>query len=175
MKIDAYLTPYYPEREDRFKDKIVIMLDVFRSSASVCAALCAGAKEIIPAETIERAATVFGMLDRDIRFLGGERKGMKLNNFDAGNSPAEYTAERVGGKTIVLTTTNGAMIYQRAKDAKARFIASFVNKAILLETLEKNYLNDGTEGLEIVFLCAGTDGRVSYEDSLAAGCFIDAL
>ena len=39
--------------------------------------------------------------------LGGERGGVRIDGFDLGNSPAEYTRPSVGGKVLVFTTTNG--------------------------------------------------------------------
>jgi 2-phosphosulfolactate phosphatase len=177
MKIDAFLTPYFPETESQFDDGIVVMIDVLRASTTVCAALSNGAKEIIPAESLEKAVKIYSGLDRESRFLGGERFGEKPEGFNAGNSPFEYNEEQVKGKTVIITTTNGTKTFQKAKQARLRLIGAFVNRAAVLEFISnelQQFLEEDKEP-KITLLCAGTNGRLSYEDVLCAGLFIDSL
>ncbi|MDQ1265239.1 MAG: 2-phosphosulfolactate phosphatase [Bacteroidota bacterium] len=175
MKIDTFLTPYFPEKEQQFNDSIVVMLDVLRASTTVCAALYNGAKEIIPSESHDKAVHIFSSLSREIRFLGGETNGLKPNGFDAGNSPLEYTPEAVKGKTVILSTTNGTKIFQKAKQAKIRLIGGFVNITSVINYIVKIYLHENNKDLNVTILCAGTNGRLSYEDTLCAGAYIHLL
>ncbi|MFA6572396.1 MAG: 2-phosphosulfolactate phosphatase, partial [Bacteroidota bacterium] len=85
MKIDTYFTSNIPERENQFKNSIVVMIDIFRSGSTICAALYNGAKEIIPCETIDKAVSIFNSLDKEMRLLGGERNGTKPGGFELGN------------------------------------------------------------------------------------------
>lgn len=175
MKIDAYFTPYFPEKEGQFNNAYIVMIDVLRASTVVSAAFYNGAKEIIPCENIDKAVSIFSNLDKDMRFLGGERKGLKPDSFNAGNSPFEYTKEKIEGKTIILTTSNGTKTFNKAKDAKYRIVGAFVNLNIVIEFLKYQLFNSSDENPEIYFLCAGTNGRLSYEDVICAGAFINKL
>jgi phosphosulfolactate phosphohydrolase-like enzyme len=70
MIIDAFLTPFFPEKENQFSDHIVVMIDVLRASTTICAALHNNAKEIIPCESLEKAVQIYGNLDRNVRIFG---------------------------------------------------------------------------------------------------------
>jgi len=175
MNIDAFLTPYFPEKEDRFKKSLVIMIDVLRAGTTICAALYNGAKEIIPNESVETAVKIYSSLSKDNRFLGGERDGRMPNGFDGGNSPSEYSMDVVNNKTIIFTTSNGTSTFLKAKDAVERIIGSFVNINAVLDFLTFFIHNYGQENLNITFLCSGTNGRLSYEDTTCAGAYIDLI
>ena len=99
--------------------------------------------------------------------LGGERGGLPIPGFDLGNSPAEYTRERVAGKTVVFTTTNGTRAMQRCKQASRVLLGAFVNFSAVCREL------GGVE--QVVLVCAGTDGHVTREDTLFAGAVVDDL
>jgi 2-phosphosulfolactate phosphatase len=174
MVVDAYLTPYFPETENQFDGSIVVMIDVLRASTSLTAALYNGAKEVIPVDTLDKAVRIYTSLSKEVRFLSGERNGIKPNGFDAGNSPLEYSEQAIKGKTIVLTTTNGSKTFQKAKLAKQRIIGSFVNFTAVKEYLQTliNEIEINNLQPKVYFLCAGTNGKLCYEDMLCAGAFI---
>ncbi len=173
MKIDAYLIPNLTEKELQFENSAVLMIDVLRASSSVCAALTNGAKEVITLETIDKAVQLFSSLSRESRFLGGERNGIKPTGFDAGNSPTEYIEEKVKGKSVIITTTNGSQIFQKCKDAKRKIVAGFINIDPVLDFLSNKCSEE--EISKIYIICAGNDGRLSFEDTLCAGAYIDRL
>lgn len=174
MKIDAYLTPFFPEREAQFNDSVVVMIDVLRASTTISACLNNGAKEIIPSESIDKAVHIYSSLSKESRFLGGERNGIKPSGFDAGNSPDDYPAELVKGKTVIITTSNGTQLFQKCKQAKLKLIAGFVNiDAVTKKINSFTELNPAVTG--VVVLCAGTNGRISYEDTICAGAIIEKI
>lgn len=177
IKLDTYFTPFFPEVEEQFKDDIVVMIDVLRASSTICAAFHSGAKEIIPFGEVQKAVSVYANLSKESRFLGGEREGVKPEGFDAGNSPFEYTPDRIEDRTIIFTTSNGTKIFVKAKHARKRYIGAFVNLNIVLKEIYSYIENDKSEGknTNITFLCAGTNGRVSYEDMTCAGAFLDSI
>ena len=177
MKIDAYLTPFFPETESQFEGTIAVMIDVLRSGTSICAALKNGAKEIIPSDSLDKAVSIYNSLSKEVRFLGGERNGQKPSGFNAGNSPSEYQSDAVAGKTVIISTTNGTKIFLKAKQASLRVIGGFANIGAVIGYLEKNYFDtpEAVERAKVVFLCAGTNGRLSYEDTICAGAFINIL
>ena len=172
MRIDCYITQDFVETENLFKDTILVMIDVLRAGTSICAALHNGAKEVVAVESLERASRIYNNLSRETRFLGGERNCIKPTNFDAGNSPSEYSGQAVKGKSVIITTTNGTKLFQKGKQAKQKIIGGFVNMDIVIKYL-KNVID--SEKCNVTFLCAGNDGRLSYEDLLCAGSFISEL
>ena len=76
------------------KDSVVVMTDVFRASTTICTAFANGAKSIIPVETEQEALAY-----KEKGYLtGAERKVAKCDFADFGNSPFEYTQDRVKNK-----------------------------------------------------------------------------
>src|SRR6058998_3610144 len=106
MRIDVFFTPLGLNAGD-LAGRGVVVVDVLRASTTVITALANGAKAIIPAATAEEAVRLASNLEKDGVVLAGERKSLKIEGFALGNSPREMTAAAVGGKTIVLATTNG--------------------------------------------------------------------
>lgn len=177
MIIDAYLSPYFPETENLFDDSIVLMIDVLRASTTIAAALYNGAKEVIPCDTLDKAVKVYSSLSKEVRFLGGERNGVKPSGFDVGNSPLEYNSANVQGKSVILSTSNGTKTFLKAKLARKRLIAGFVNFNTVRDYLfnEINESLKNNQDLKVFILCSGTNGRLSYEDILCAGAYIQEL
>jgi 2-phosphosulfolactate phosphatase len=99
--------------------------------------------------------------------LGGERAGVRIKGFDLGNSPTEHTAERVTGRTIVFTTTNGTKAMQRARQAQRVLLGAFTHLSVLAKQLR------AADSIQI--LCAGTQNQITREDVLLAGALVDRL
>lgn len=172
MKINTILAPGDRLREIKSNDSIVVMIDVLRASSTICAALSNGAREVIPCMTIEEAVREKDSYARDKIILGGERKGLKPEGFDAGNSPLEYDKELVQDKTVVITTTNGTKIFSRFNDAGIRIIGSFINVKIVCDYIEDR---QKLKGSDILIVCAGTDGEFTLEDAVCAGDIVNEL
>jgi 2-phosphosulfolactate phosphatase len=161
----VFLLPALATEEDFFRSTTVV-IDVLRATTTIAYALAAGAKAVVPCFSVEEAqklaaATGAGAL------LGGERGGERIAGFDLGNSPAEYTAEKLSGRSLVFTTTNGTRALQHARCADRLLLAAFVNfSAVCRELLGRE---------RIAILCAGTDGQITREDTLLAGAIVDEL
>lgn len=168
MKIQVYFQPGQSD-EGVFKGKTVIVIDVLRASTTLCAAIHAGAKEIIPVATVDNAMKIATNLFEGQYLLGGERSGKLIDGFDMGNSPTEYSVEKVGKKSIVFATTNGTVAIHRARYADKTLIAGFVNLSAILEHFQKNPVS------ELLILCAGKENEFCIEDSLCAGALISGL
>ncbi|WP_279117914.1 2-phosphosulfolactate phosphatase [Fusobacterium varium] len=160
MKIDVILTAADIQPE-KIKDKIVVIIDVLRATSVMITALANGAKAVYPYKDIE---SVLENSKKSKSFvLGGERKGLKIEGFDFGNSPLEYTREAVEGKDMFMTTSNGTRaIENSANGSKKLFIAAFLNVESVAEKILKE--NDNT-----VIVCSGTDDNFSLDDALCAG------
>jgi 2-phosphosulfolactate phosphatase len=146
---------------------IAVVIDVLRASTTIVTALAHGAASVLPVLGVSdaKAAAASGG-----RLLGGERGGVRIEGFDLGNSPLEYTADRVGGRSVVITTTNGTAALHACRDAREILIGAIVNRAAVAETIRR--LAGDCEQVHLV--CAGTEGTVSGEDVLAAGAILDA-
>jgi len=147
----------------------VVVIDVLRATSSIVTALEGGAAGIVPVREPEEAIAVMRRLGRDRALLCGERESRLIPGFDLDNSPASYTPERVAGKTLVLTTTNGTRaLLEAARGNATVYCAALLNRAAVVERL-------AASGAEVRLLCAGSQGTPSFEDLLCAGAIADAL
>lgn len=145
----------------------VIVIDMLRASSTICYALANGAKAVVPLLEIEETLQLGEQLGREFVVLGGERRGKMIDDFDVGNSPSEYTPERVTGKLVLFTTTNGTRALAHASHAERVLVGAAVNR--------ERIVNEVTKAPRIDILCAGTDGEVTGEDILAAGSMVHDL
>jgi 2-phosphosulfolactate phosphatase len=141
------------------RDTTAVVIDVLRATTTLTVALASGAERVIPAETLEEARR---LRDRTPgALLCGERDGRKVGGFDLGNSPSEYPAEVVRGRTLVFASTNGSAALKRAETARRRVLGCFANADAVVSEVA------GEENVTIV--CAGKLGRTSLEDAGFAG------
>jgi 2-phosphosulfolactate phosphatase len=145
----------------------VIVIDMLRASSTICYALANGGKAVVPLLEIEETLQLGEQLGREFVVLGGERRGRIIDGFDAGNSPGEYTPERVTGKLVLFTTTNGTRALAHASQADRVLVGAAVNR--------QRIVRDVATAPRVDILCAGTDGEVTGEDILAAGAMVDQL
>jgi 2-phosphosulfolactate phosphatase len=164
--LNVYALPKLVEPEELLGGTAVV-IDVLRSVTTIVHALAAGAREVIPCAEVEQALRIAGRIAPGQVVLGGERGGLAVRGFDLGNSPEDYTPDRLHGKTLVITTTNGTRAMAHAQTASRIFLGAFVNVSALCEQLQ------GHRAIHI--LCAGTDGRFSDDDILLAGMLVDRL
>ena len=71
------------------------MIDVVRATTTIVEAMANGARAIYPTESTEEAVRLASSMGREDTLLCGERKGHKVEGFDLGNSPREFTADVV--------------------------------------------------------------------------------
>ncbi|HEY5124424.1 MAG TPA: 2-phosphosulfolactate phosphatase [Ignavibacteria bacterium] len=149
------------------KDKIVVIVDVLRATSTMLVALANGAKEIIPAESINTAARIARGSGKSA-LLCGERAGKIVKGFDLGNSPFEYTKEAIENKTLVFTTTNGTVAIHKARYAEKCILASFLNLSKVVE-----YLDDLNR--DFIVICSGKLNSFCLEDFVFAGALLSKL
>jgi len=146
------------------KNTIVVVIDVLRATSTIATALDNGAKEIIPVDSVERCI----QLGRELECItAGERDGQVAPGLQYGNSSFEYPREFIGGKTLVLTTTNGTKLLHMAlaKGATEIITGSFLNLSAICDHLKKMKKN-------VILACAGWKDRVNMEDTLFAGAVV---
>lgn len=165
MKIDIALLPNSVNKLD-LSDTVCIVLDIFRATTSIVTSFSNGCAAMVPVLSTEDAA-IAGSTLGDVLFAG-ERQSIKIEGYDFGNSPFEFSEEKVKGKTIVMTTSNGTIAIKATEGAYRTFIGSFLNAKAVAQKA-KSY------GKDILIVCAGTDGLFSLEDALCAGLLVKLL
>ena len=160
-KIDVFYSAHAFQAED-LRDKTAIVVDVLRATSSIVTAIHNGAKGVVAVEDMGDASKIAQHLDSSGYLLCGEKDGVKIEGYQLGNSPLEYTRSKVEGKTLILNTTNGTRAITRASLANNILIASFLNLKYVEQAIK-----DTKE--DIVIVCAGWRGRLSLEDMLCAG------
>lgn len=148
-------------------NSIVVIIDVFRATSTIAAALYNGAKCIIPVDSVPKAIEISKSIGG---IAAGERDGMIAEGLEHGNSPMEYHRSFIENKILVLTTTNGTRLLQMALDKNADTIisGSFPNLSAVCNFLIAEKKN-------VVLGCAGWKDRFNLEDTLFAGAVINRI
>ena len=118
------------------EEYVVVIIDIFRATSSICYGIENGAEAIIPVAEVDECIAYRDKFPGYL--LAAERDGKVVDGFDFGNSPFSYTAEKVGGKTVVLTTTNGTQALHLSRKAKKVVIGSFLNLTALCTWLKNS-------------------------------------
>jgi|HubBroStandDraft_6_1064221.scaffolds.fasta_scaffold25232_4 2-phosphosulfolactate phosphatase len=147
---------------------VAVVIDVLRASTTIIVALANGAARVLPCGHVETARRLAAEDTTGNTLTGGERGGVKIEGFDLDNSPSSYSRERVAGKTIAFTTTNGTAALLKTEGAVRVLIGTFVNRKAVVETLR-------ADGRPVHLICAGTDGRLTSEDLLGAAAIAAGL
>ncbi len=168
MRIEVLFTPG-EITEAAVKGKTVAVIDVLRACTTIAFALSRGCGSIIPVASVEAATGLAASLEKKVTLLGGEREGKRIDGFDLGNSPAEYTADVVKGKTLVLATTNGTRAISMSEGASEILITSFVNMGSVVSHAA------ALDNEDFTIVCAGKNNRFALEDAVCAGMVIDRL
>jgi len=177
MYIDTVFTPYELLSRKNIEDKTVVVIDILRATTTIAYALWGyrnktdkilGCSEVIPVETLEEALALSKKFDRNEILITGERFCLKPEGFDLGNSPDEYVTNKIQGKTIIFSTTNGTKALNQAKCAKFITTAAFVNASACADKVFKAK-ND------VIILCAGRSNKTTKEDSACAGLIVKLL
>jgi 2-phosphosulfolactate phosphatase len=162
-KLETCFSPALYEA-DLHSGSIVVIIDILRASSAICTAFANGAVSLIPVAEVKEAEDY----KQKGYLVAAERDGFVLDFADFGNSPFNFTREKVSGKTIVYSTTNGTGIIKIASSASDIAVGSFLNISALTEWLiarEK----------DVVLFCAGWKNRFNLEDTVCAGAFAERL
>jgi len=171
MKIDAILTPGDSLNSEKIKsDTNVVVIDVLRVCSTIVHALHMGAKKIFPTLTVKevfekKKEIINSGISGESIIPGGERGGVRVEGFDLGNSPREYVREKVEGKIIIISSTNGTRAVKRSAPAGCIVIGTIRNAEAVAKFLAEN-------GRDVVFYLSGKEGEFSLEDAVGAGMII---
>lgn len=166
MKVNKVEVCFTPElyRFYHNPEAIVVIADILRATTAIVTAFENGADKIIPVASVEEAKKH----KEQGYLLAAERDGVVLDFADFGNSPYNFTMDRVEGKTIAYSTTNGTNAIQMAGECYRVVIGAFINFSALAEWLLK-------QERDILIFCAGWKGKFNLEDSLFAGALSEKI
>ena len=148
-------------------NSIVVIIDVFRATSTIAAALYNGARCVIPVDSVPKAIEISKNIDG---IAAGERDGKIAEGLLHGNSPLEYGRDFIEGKTLVLTTTNGTRLLHMALERGADTVVSgsFPNLSAVCDYI-------AGENKNVILGCAGWKDRFNLEDTLFAGAVISEV
>ncbi len=146
------------------KGKLVVVVDIFRATSTMVAALAHGVTEILPFADLESCRAMQGQG----YLIAGERDGLTAPGFELGNSPVAFLEGKYEGKKLAMTTTNGTLALDKSKGASEILIGAFPNLQATASYIQ-------SRNLDVLIHCAGWKGRFNLEDSLYAGALVKAL
>lgn len=163
MRIDICFSPaLYPVYHS--SDAVVVVVDVFRATTTMAAAFNNGVHSIRPVATVEEAQAY-----KEKGWLVGAERNVKRCDFaDFGNSPFDYSPEKVAGRDVVFTTTNGTKAITVARSAYRIVTGAFVNLQAVADYCVRHRR-------DVVVLCSGWNDKVNVEDTLFGGALTDVL
>lgn len=186
MHVEVTLTPGELEQTPQ-EGKTVVVIDVLRATSTIVTALENGAAGVLPVGEVDEARSLVASWPRAIPeglalprlacdeagrpfppLLAGERGALPPEGFDLGNSPLDFTPERVAGRAIVLTTSNGTQTLQKARNARQVRVACLRNAREVARILSR-------EGQDVILACSGTLNRVSLEDAACAARIMELM
>jgi len=163
-QIDTCLSPEMIGLFEDLENKIIVVTDIFRATSCIVSGLATGVTSIRPVASVEECRA----LGQQGYVTAGERQGIKIEDFDMGNSPYTYMSEVAKGQKVAITTTNGTRAIDCSRNAKQVIIGAFLNLQAVADYLV-------AQDSDIILFCAGWRGRFSMEDALFAGALTDLL
>lgn len=164
-KLEVCLSPALLHLYDT-KGAVVVIIDIFRATSTITAALHNGAARVIPVASVADCIAIGASTANSL--TAGERDGKVAEGLQYGNSPLEYPPSFVKDKTLVLTTTNGTRLLHMVKDAAEIIIGSFLNLSVVCEYLIAQNKN-------VLLGCASWKDKYNLEDTLFAGAVTETI
>jgi 2-phosphosulfolactate phosphatase len=163
MRLDVLLLPDELSARPR-PESAAVVIDVLRATTSIVVAFQHGCRSILPVADFAEAQQA-RMVAPDA-VLAGEQGGLRIPSFDLGNSPREFTREAVGGRDVILATSNGTKTLRAVGGGRTVAIGAFLNRAAVGDWLV-------ARGADSLIVCSGYEGGFSLEDAVCAGAIVD--
>ncbi|MCU0389092.1 MAG: 2-phosphosulfolactate phosphatase, partial [Chitinophagaceae bacterium] len=137
------------------KDAIVVVIDVFRATSTIAAALYNGASKVIPVETVSGAIEIGEEIGA---ITAGERDGKIAEGLQYGNSPLEYPREFID-----------RLLHMALKMGATEVVTgAFANLDAICTHLIAERKN-------VILGCAAWKDRVNMEDTQFAGAVVSKV
>lgn len=166
MRVEVRFTLHEVDAAD-LDGATAVVVDVLRATTTLTTALSRGARAIFPSASTEDALRLAQSLGREDTLLCGERKGLRIEGYDLGNSPLEYTRETVEGKRLIMNTTNGTRAFLAVEDADEVVALSLLNLGAVASEVR--------DADRLLVVCAGREGAFALEDAVCAGLLVERL
>ena len=161
MQISYFHVP--AEMPQDLRPDAAVVIDVLRATTTIAWSLHNGAEAVQAFASLDDLRAAAAAWPADARLLLGERGGQMLEGFDLGNSPVAVTPERVAGKRLFMSTTNGTRALDRVREVPLLLTAALPNREAVAQRLLAK------QPSHVAVVGSGWEGAYSLEDSLAAG------
>ena len=148
----------------RSPEAITVVVDILRATSAIITAFMNGVSRIIPVETLKQAEDY----KRKGYMVAAERDGLVQPFADFGNSPFNFTRDKVAGQHIVYSTTNGTQAINQASECFYVVIGAYLNFSALCEWLIK-------QRRDIIILCAAWKNKFNLEDTIFSGAMAERI
>lgn len=163
MKLSTHLLPDLIDED--FSGTCAVVIDVLRASTTIVHGCANGVRNIRPCLAVDDARAL--KAEQDQWLLGGERHCKLIDGFDLDNSPTSYSRDRIAGRDVAFTTSNGTRAMLKSSAASSVLVGAFANlSAVVRQAAEFDTVH---------LVCAGTNGKITLEDCLFAGAAVDEL
>ena len=152
IRVDLLPAPPY--------DDVVILIDVLRTCTVAPVLFENGLKRLHLATKLKLARS---LAEETKWLLLGERKGLPLEGFNYGNSPAELRRVDMTGAEAILVSENAPVTLPLLDGAGHLLLGSLYNADAVVERASKLAKE------RIYLVCSGLWGREDLDDTLAAG------
>jgi 2-phosphosulfolactate phosphatase len=153
-------------RPERLVGSTAVVIDVFMATTTLLTILENGARSVRPVATLEEAEAVRRALDPASVLRGGEQGAQRVEGYELGPFPEEFSPEVVRGKDVVFISTNGTVAISESSVADRVLLASMRNAQAVARTLQE----EAPESIHLI--CAGSLGRPSLEDLAGAAAIL---
>jgi 2-phosphosulfolactate phosphatase len=162
---------FVPRLASSVETKVCIVIDALRATTTLVVLFERGIEDVVVCGTLAEARRVGRQAGR---LLCGEVGSLPPPDFDYGNSPTEFAALDLAGRSAVLYTSNGTRALRRVASAHAVLAAALLNRRA---TAEAALAEASSGGHDIAIVCSGRGhGRYfSLEDAYAAGAVVESL
>lgn len=146
-----------------------IAIDVLRATTTMVTALAAGAEAVQVFSDLNQLLQTSEEWEPDKRIRAGERGGATVEGFDFGNSPLACTSDRVQGRRLFISTTNGTRALQCIQSAPIVLAAALINRQAVVEYVVKH------QPETVWIVGSGWEGSFALEDTVCAGAIVHSL
>jgi 2-phosphosulfolactate phosphatase len=161
MRLHVAFTP-----DEAAESPVAVVVDLMRATSTIVQALASGYRRVLCSGEIDDAVALRDSLGEPA-VLGGERKAVRIEGFDAGASPREFLEPRA--ETVILSTTNGTRAILPATE---RCGETLVGSLLNLDAVAAG-VRERAEDATVV--CAGFEGRFAIDDAYCAGRIVALL
>jgi 2-phosphosulfolactate phosphatase len=130
----------------------VVVIDVIRAFTTAAFAFAAGARDIVPVNTVKEALALRERFP-DALVMGCDTSRFPPEGFDFGNSPAALRGCDFHGRRIIQYTPNGTRGIVRSEGAETLLASSFVCAGATAEYIRRGSPTD------VTFVITGPEGE----------------